>query len=107
MSRMTDFEKLPKEIRDRVHFQNDIIDDVCSIFLDAEKADFIVRLLQEETKHRLKTPDATMLLAYNRICKLIEIADDYTYKVVESLKTLDDRLNEATTKLKNPEGGGI
>lgn len=105
---MAKFNELPKEVRDRVHFQNDTIDDICSVLIEAEKADFVLQQLQEVTDYRTDLADSDFVWRINRncICKLVEILGDYTYKVTEMLKEAKDKIQKNTDELKESLGGG-
>ena len=106
---MVKFEELPKEVRDRVHFQNDTVDDICSVLAEAEKADFVLRQLQEVTDYRTDLDDSDFVWCLNkkRISKLVEILGDYTYKVTEMLKEAKDKIQKNTDELKESLGGEL
>lgn len=101
---MVKLNELPKEVRDRVLFQNDTVDDICSVLAEAEKADFVLRQLQEVAD--LDDSDSVWRINKERICKLVEILGDYTYKVTEMLKEAKDKIQKNADELRESLGGG-
>lgn len=104
---MGKLKELPEDVKERVHFQNDIIDELCQISTDAEKADFMLHLLNETKDFNSKDFEEKAVWFYNkpRICELIEIAADYSFRVAQSLTAVTEKITEATDRLKESVGG--
>lgn len=102
-----DFKKLSEESRLLISTYNDLSDYLNPVEISVEKADFLIKELQENYTMEAITENHVERWArdHDRICELIDIIRDYTWEVKNALAKVQQDLTEKTDRLRS--GGGL
>ncbi len=90
------FKDLPADAQERISIRNVLSDRIGQAQISADKADFLVDLMNQTYMGELPTKENAWAWVYNRekIYKLVDIIRDYSYAAAEELNKVQDWIDK-------------